>query len=538
LKTRALTNNLLAVRAVVLAACLLVWAGMASARNGLDARFADLPITLESPAFTLNKNGFTTDAELATFVAGLDARDDGNLSWRVIGKSAGGRDLHLLTLTSDGKSAPHEIAAARKPVVWIIGLQHGNEPASGEAALELARRLTRGDLRSVLERITVVIAPRMNPDGAVTQRREAMPREGVVMDLNRDHLELASAENQALHSWMRKIPPHLVLDLHEFLVGGRWTERFNVVQANDVQVQSASHPEIAEPLRALARELFDPALEATFKRYGLKSSTYYTLSAGDKPIVQMGSNHPATARNKFGLQGAVSYLIESRGIGLGRDYFQRRVATHVLAVSALLRAAAQNSEALKRASAQARSDLSGDITIDHNTKREPRELTMLDAASFEERNIKVEFQNSLAVTPTTRRLVPVGYVLAADQEAAAQRLAQHGVRVLRTQRTTDANVERYIVRSLRQEPNEAGVNIDRVTTDTQLTTLQFAPGIFYVPMAQAQARIAAVLLEPEGLGSLFTMRLLKSGTPLANGVELPVWRVMTPAEFAGPLLNP
>jgi hypothetical protein len=545
LKTRGPINKVVfAPWRVYLHALLLAgWVGAlaspAAARSLLDARYADLPITLESPAFTTNKRDFTTDVELANFIASLDARDGGQLSWRVISKSAGGRDVHLLILTADGKSAPHEIAASRKPVVWILGMQHGNEPAAGEAALELARRLAKGDLRSVLERITVVIAPRMNPDGAAALRREAGLREGVVLDLNRDHIELASVENQALHRWIHLLPPHMVLDLHEFLVGGRWIERFNVIQASDVQVQSASHPEVADSLRALARDVFDPALEATFKRYGLKSSTYYTLSTGEKPIVQMGSNHPAVARNLFGLSGAVSYLIESRGIGLGRDYYQRRVATHVLAVSAMLRAAAQNVEALKKAVAQARSSWqSGDITVDHNTRRETRELLMLDVASHEERGIKVEFQNSLAITPTLRRSVPVGYLLAADQEAAAQRLAQHGVLVLRTQRAQDANVERYSVRSVRQESNEAGANIERVSADTQLVTLQFAPGSFYVPMAQAQARLAAVLLEPESQGNLLASRTLKTASPLASGVELPVWRLMTPVEFAGPLLEP
>lgn len=536
MRTRALTSNFATFKRSLAAALLLCAAFFAAfsalAKNGLDARYADLPLAIDTPAFAPGKRDFTSDAELSSFIARLDTQDNSHLSWHIIGKTPGGRDLHMLILTNDGKSGPNEIAASRKPVVWILGMQHGNEPASGEAALELARRLSRGDLRSVLDRITVVIAPRMNPDGAANFKREA-----AVLDLNRDHLDLASPENQALHRWMRRIPPHVVLDLHEFLVGGRWIERFNAIQASDVLLQSASHPEVSDALRAMARDVFDPALETAFKRNNLKSYVYHTLSMGDKPVVQMGSNFPGIARNAFGLYGAVSYLIETRGIGLGRDYFQRRVGTHVIAASAVLRAAAQNADALKKAVAQARESWSGDITVDFVAKREMRELPMLDATTGEDRPLKVEFQNSLTITPLVRRPIPVGYLLAPDQEAAAQRLANHGLRVQRLARAQDANVERYIVRAVRQEPGDSSTQAERINTDTQLTTLQFAAGSFYVSTAQPLGRIAAVMLEPESQGSLLGARLIKTASPLTSGLELPVWRLVTPVEIAGPQIE-
>jgi hypothetical protein len=537
LRTHALTNSTTWVKrslraALLLCAALCAFPAAAQPKSALDARFADLPLTIDTPAFAPGKREFTSDTELTNYLARLDTQDNGHMSWHIIGKTPGARDLHLLILTSDGKSTPQEIAAARKPVVWILGLQHGNEPAGGEAALELVRRLSRGELRNVLERITVVVAPRMNPDGAAAFKREAAS-----MDLNRDHLDLSAVENQSLHRWMRRIPPHLVLDLHEFLVGGRWVERFSAVAAADVLLQAASHPEVAEPVRAVVRDVFDPALDAAFKRNNLKSYVYHMLTGSEKPLVQMGSNYPGIARNAFGLYGAVSYLIETRGIGLGRDHFQRRVGTHVIAASAVLRAAAQNADALKKAVAQARDAWSGDITVDFAAKKETRDIPMLDATSGEERNIKVDFLNSLTVSPLVRRNIPVGYLLAPDQEAAAQRLANHGLRVQRLARGVDANVERYIVRGVRQDPNELNTQLERVNTDTQLTTLQFAPGSFYVPAAQPLGRIAAVMLEPESQGSLLSARLLKTA-PLASGVELPVWRLITPVEISGPQIEP
>ena len=49
---------------------------------------------------------------------------------------------------------------------------------------------------------------------------------------------------------------------------------------------------------------------------------------------------PGAARNTFGLNHAVSFLIETRGVGIGRDSYQRRVATHYLAAKAVLETAA------------------------------------------------------------------------------------------------------------------------------------------------------------------------------------------------------
>jgi hypothetical protein len=108
---------------------------------------------------------------------------------------------------------------------------------------------------------------------------------------------------------------------------------------------------------------------------------------------------------------------------------------------------------------------------------------------------------------------------------------------MRLARPRDANVERYILRAVKQEPGELGTQVDRVVTDTQLTTLQFPPGSYYVPMAQPMARIGALMIEPESQGSMIASRLVKAGAPLTTGVELPIWRVMTPADFSGPLVE-
>lgn len=123
----------------------------AQARGPVD-RFADLPITVETPAFSSAKRDSTSRSmKMAQFIARLDLQTE-HLIWRILGKTAGGREMHLLLFTSDGKSNAFEIAASRKPVVWIIGQQHGDEPQ----ALKRVWRLHGAWLWEILKECWIV----------------------------------------------------------------------------------------------------------------------------------------------------------------------------------------------------------------------------------------------------------------------------------------------------------------------------------------------------------------------------------------------
>ena len=91
-----------------------------------------------------------------------------------------------------------------RPVVVLTGLQHGNEPAGGEAMLVLARQLTLGELRPLLNRLTVVMVPHANPDGAYYFQRSPYRN----TDINRDHVKLDLPETRALHRVVNEFEHH------------------------------------------------------------------------------------------------------------------------------------------------------------------------------------------------------------------------------------------------------------------------------------------------------------------------------------------
>jgi hypothetical protein len=187
-------------------------AGLSAAVN---ARFPDIAnYVLNSPAFEPGKENFPNDAELAQFVQKLAAR---KVQTSIMGRTNQGRPLYLFTFKE--ANAPLARAANRKLNIWIIGQQHGNEPAGGEAALELALRLTQAPLNGLLKEAEVYIVPRANPDGAATNRRQTGSDTTNGGDMNRDHLSLGFVETLSLHRAMQSALPDLVLDLHEFTVG-------------------------------------------------------------------------------------------------------------------------------------------------------------------------------------------------------------------------------------------------------------------------------------------------------------------------------
>ena len=93
-------------------------------------------------------------------------------------------------------------------------------------------------------------------------------------------------------------------------------------------------------------------------RAGYTQFWYYTTSYNPKDLlVSMGGTTPDIGRNFAGLQNAVSFLIESRGVGIGRDSFARRVHSHIVAIGGLLNTAADNARELMDTVAAARADI-------------------------------------------------------------------------------------------------------------------------------------------------------------------------------------
>jgi hypothetical protein len=562
-------------------------------------RFADIAsIVLESPAFLAHANltnkPFTSDTEINTFIAKKIAPSP-YADWFRLGKTTGGRDLNMVLFTQDGHSEPLSVAAHRKPTVWILAQQHGNEPAGSEAALEMMRRLVQTDLHHVLERINVVVVPRANPDGAANNQRETHNKG----DMNRDHLFLGLLETQRLHVAMNRYPPSVLIDAHEFDPAALWQEHFGVFEASDVLVQKSSHPDIAEPITRLAHEVFDPALTAAWQAQGITAFPYHTLTL-DSPItdlpaaiasharVSMGTHAAGVARNALGLNNAVSYLIESRGLGLGKAHYQRRVASHVVSMMAILRTSALHADALRSAIREARKNnpLSTEWFDDDasRTPRAPLNITIpmlhLSSASNAVSSAMRETKPVIASVvvpslltlpiqasahkPIANRALPLAYVVPQFALSAAlqSKLRALGITFSRSVSTQEFELESFTLVSIEPErldfdaPQDAE-RLFHLSTHTQRLKKTIDVGSLWIPMSHSQQqnwRTVAALFEPDSMGSLlsyassygfrglfhtpYTDRLGTTsfaGMP-SIGYTLPIYRVVGGTKLIAPQL--
>ena len=142
------------------------------------------------------------------------------------GHSKEGRALPLVILADPPVSEPRDAAASGKPVVFVMANIHAGEVEGKEAMQSLARRVALGDLRPLLDKLVLLIAPIYNADGNeridVKNRTDQCGPIGGVgvrenasgLDLNRDYMKMEAPETRALVALFNRWDPLLTVDLH------------------------------------------------------------------------------------------------------------------------------------------------------------------------------------------------------------------------------------------------------------------------------------------------------------------------------------
>jgi hypothetical protein len=141
-------------------------------------------------------------AELGERLRALAAAHPGRLSLESVGRSVEGREIQLAAL---GRGP-------RRVLLW--SQMHGDEPSATPALVDLAHALLASDGESerlILERLTLLLVPMLNPDGAFRYVR----RNAQAVDLNRDALLVATPEGRLLKQLRERFEPELGFNLHD-----------------------------------------------------------------------------------------------------------------------------------------------------------------------------------------------------------------------------------------------------------------------------------------------------------------------------------
>ena len=499
------------------------------------ARYPDPEVSIPTPAFQPGKADFTSQEELMQFAYDL-ARRSPEMHVRIVGYSQEDRAIPLLVVARGSGRGGGDLLKNGKPTVLIIGQQHGNEPAGGEAALALASELAGGAWTRILDRVNVLIVPRGNPDGAHHFVRGL--KNGA--DVNRDHLLESTPEGRALGRVFVDYQPDVVLDCHEFGVKLRWFEKFGALQGYDALIQYATVSNLPAAITEAAERLFRQPLLRALDAVSLRTSWYYTTAydVNDRKV-SMGGVVPDTGRNIAGLRNAISFLIETRGVGIGRAHYKRRVYTHLVAMHSILESTAGEADQLLALGRRVRQEVAGaagtgELVVSGVATPGKHVLDMIDPQTGADQKVEVEWRSALEIDVKQKRSRPFAYVLAGSEASVASRLQGLGVSVLRLDENLELDVERYRVTDVgetkkddvRRNDEDGAADILRITAETEVARVTLHVGDFYVPLDQPLANVVIAALEPEPQSSYAANRLLTVSKPVGtNRVYLPLYRI-------------
>lgn len=481
----------------------------------IESRFPDPTTLYDTPGLGNGRQQFSTQTEISAWLQSVSSKasNGSQLSTVTIGTSQRGLPIQALIATRGQSTQATAINSNDKPTVLLVGGQRGDEPASTEALLVVARELGQGGLLApLLQQINIIILPRANPDAAGSASH--VTADGT--DLVHDHLLLSTPEAQALARLTRNYRPAAVIDLREFAAAGVLLQKFQAVQRYDVLLQPAATANAHEFVNKAAREWFSLPVRNALKQAELSNEWFFQPSAQpeDKSL-SMADLTADTLANTSSLKNSVALLIASRGSDLDRLHIQRRVHSLVTAATAALRATAEKSKNLKQVESFVSRDISAlacrnTLTIQARQTPEQRTIHMLQADSGQEIEARVDWNSSLSIKPEQSRPRPCGYWLSADSGRAVDRLRLQGVQVMQIAESGQMLAENYT-------PSRSGSNTPVLTRGA----IEAPMGSYYITLNQAKAHLATAALEPDTPFSYVSKSLITAPTDIARVVAAP-----------------
>jgi len=225
-------------------------------------------------------------------------------------------------------------------------------------------------------------------------------------------------------------------------------------------------------------------------------------------------------RNVNGLRNGVSFLIETRGVGLGPAHLARRVHTQVTAIGSVLQSAAARADDLLKLRRFVDADVAakacqGEVIVEAAATPSEYNLQMLDPQTGADKTVNVAWDSALELTTVKRRARPCGYWLGADQTDAALRLRALGVQVQRLDEPGALRGETYteLARDLAPRSDVRGSIADaggalRVKVDLVPALLDVRSGSYYIGLDQPLANLVIAAMEPDTQNGFVANRIV------------------------------
>lgn len=548
------------VKPVIAIFFLLVLTTKTTAQQGADDK-------LKSRAETTNYEETTRYEEVLNFIAELQKRSS-LIRLESFGKSEEGRSLPLMILSDAPISTPREARDAGKPIVFVMANIHAGEVEGKEAMLHLSRRILFGDLKPLLSKLIILVAPIYNADGnekiSVNNRTAQYgPIAGVGVrenaksyDLNRDYMKLDSAEARALVNLLNRWDPHLTVDLHT--TNGSY-------HGYHLTYSQPLNPNSSAAILSYHRDKMLPAItKAMLKHHKLR--TYYygnfprftNLPTPGAPTRWEAFTHqPRIGQNYHGLRNRLTILSEAYSYLT----FNRRVEVTEKFVEEILKYAAARAreivELTRRADDETVRRFSSGETIEQGVEFEMRPLRkpvdiligevvkVKNPRSGKEMTAMVEDKfkpmrmDDYGIFAAKRSVAaPRAYIFNREKnlEVVIEKLVQHGITVEELTAPLQTEVAGFtignVTRSQRVFQNHREM---KITGTYKTETMTFPTGSIIVRIAQPLGRLVCYLLEAESDDGLVNWNFFDSY--LETGKMLPVYKLMENVNVASRVLE-
>lgn len=479
---------------------------------------------LVSPAFTETDRGLhqmTTQPELEAFLANLDDADDNMYIFSLGTSSTYNLDIPVVVFTQTDLSGAKDLkdAAAMmqkqgKPIMEYRAQMHGNEPAAGEAAMNVIADMDGSYGETVLDDLNIYIIPRLNPDGGYANTRAV----GTGQDPNRDMLSLETLEMQMHQQLYWLMNPVLIIDGHE---------RNNNNTKADLTVGIGStlknSQEFTNTTLAITEEIF-AALEAQ------DMSGYWYSDDVNSADINISRAYSAS-------QGTLFILMESIGIELGLAAYEARTISQFIGAETIISYVADHAEEIATlvAAEKARFVETGatyeasDIVVLSTGKHKNTNFEMLvDVYDLATGAVKETSLTPYVYDTASRyRTAPTAYVIPADLESINDILwlmDLQGVAYSYLPANATLNLQQYY-----GTMEEAFLTGERAVT--------FGGGAYVFTMNQTSRNILSVLMEPDctdANGAEYNGGLVKQGKLVADGAGFfPIYRYITDLNAEG-----
>ena len=497
--------------------------------------------------------------DLAAFLKALTATSP-QVRTMSFGTTEEGRAMPLVTLSNPAVARPADKPAGR-PVVFILANIHGGEVEGKEAVQVLMRRMTSGDLRPLLDRMVIVIAPNYNADGneaidVMNRTAQYGPIAGVGrrenvkgLDLNRDYMKLESAEARALAAAFTAWDPHLMIDLHT--TNGSY-HGYHLTQS--IPLNLSLSPKILDYHRETMMPAIMKSLEATrqtrtyyygnFGRGNAAPGTLRRWNAFDwRP--RAGQNYVGFRNRLTILSEAYSYLSFKRRIEV-TEYFVEEILKYVDGHRAEIVALTKSldDDWIKRAQgtvdmplgveyemrplAKPVEILIGEVTQEMNPRNQ-RPMTV----AIEDRYKPEQMDDYAYFAPTRSINMARIYVLPNDAafQPIVDKVRQHGVLVETLTAPLTTEVSSFVVSEIMKSAKPfQGHNEVKLKGQYTTEKVTLSAGSHVVRLAQPLGLLAAYLLEPESDDGLTNWNFFDQW--LEVGKPAPVRKIMTNVKMA------